>query len=100
MTSQPQPRPRSRSRFETALEISPLTVLVRGVLEWACPHSFFEEIFDRECRPRQWNRKLTISAIAWLMLAVVAGVRRSVSAAFVADRASDSPTILPTAAAL
>jgi hypothetical protein len=35
MTSQPQ------SRFDTAIEISPLTVLVRGVLEWACPHSFF-----------------------------------------------------------
>src|SRR3954451_21859368 len=94
MTSQPP------SRIDTALEIIPLTVLVRGVLEWACPHSFFEEIFDRECRPRQWNRKLTISAIAWLMLAVVAGVRRSVFAAFVADRASDSPTILATAAAL
>jgi hypothetical protein len=96
MTSRPQPP----SRIETALEISPLTVLVRGVLEWACPHSFFEELFDRHCRPKQWNRKLTISAIAWLMLAVVAGVRRSVFAAFVADRASDSPTILATAAAL
>src|SRR3954464_10635902 len=55
MTSQPQ------SRIDTALEISPLTVLARGVLEGACPPSFFEEIFDRECRPRQWNRKLTIS---------------------------------------
>jgi hypothetical protein len=87
-------------RIETAIEISPLTVLVRGVLEWACPHQFFEELFERECRPRQWNRKLTISAIAWLMLAVVTGVRRSVFAAFVADRASGAPTILATAAAL
>src|SRR3954467_12180230 len=86
--------------MDTAIHVSPLTVLVRGVLEWACPQSFFEALFDRECRPRQWNRKLTISAIAWLMLAVVAGVRRSVFAAFVADRASDSPTILATAAAL
>ena len=51
MTTQP--------RLETAIEVSPLTVLVRGVLEWACPQSFFEEIFDRECRPTQWNRKLT-----------------------------------------
>lgn len=88
------------SRIETAIEISPLTVLVRGVLEWACPHAFFEELFDRECRPEQWNRKLTLSAIAWLMLAVVSGVRRSVFAAFVADRAAKAPTILATAAAL
>ncbi|MFO0954896.1 MAG: IS4 family transposase [Isosphaeraceae bacterium] len=90
----------TQSRIETAVEVSPLTVLVRGVLEWACPQSFFEELFDRECRPTQWNRKLTISAIAWLMLAVVSGVRRSVFAAFQADQASDSPTITATATAL
>lgn len=88
------------SRIVTAIEISPLTVLVRGVLEWACPTAVIEEIFDRECRPRQWNRQLTISAITWLMLAVVSGVRRSVVAAFQADQASQAPTILATAAAL
>lgn len=88
------------ARIEIATEISPLTVLVRGVLEWACPHVFFEALFDRECRPRQWNRQLAISAIAWLMLAVVSGVRRSVFAAFQADRGADEPTILATAAAL
>jgi Transposase DDE domain len=87
-------------RMGIALEVSPLTVMVRGVLEWACPRSFFEEIFDRECRPAQWNRKLTISAIAWLMLAVVSGVRRSVFAAFQADQATDAPTITATASAL
>src|SRR5436305_10931573 len=90
----------SPTRIETAIEISPLTVLVRGVLEWACPHAFFEELFDRLCRPKQWNRKLAISAIAWLMLTVVSGVRRSVFAAFQADQASPAPTILATAAAL
>src|SRR3954454_5143495 len=86
--------------MDTAIHVSPLTVLVRGVLEWACPQSFFEELFDRECRPKQWNRKLAIAAIAWLMLAVVAGVRRSVFAAFQADRASHAPTIASSAAAL
>jgi hypothetical protein len=86
--------------IETAIEISPLTVLVRGVLEWACPDAFLEALFDRECRPRQWNRKLAISAIAWLMLAVVSGVRRSVFAAFQADRRAEGPTILASAAAL
>src|SRR3954465_10631064 len=77
--------------LEPAIHVSPLTVLVRGVLEWACPQAFFEEVVDRECRPKQWNRKLTISAIAWLMLTVVSGVRRSVFAAFVADQASPAP---------
>ena len=87
-------------RMETAIEVSPLAVLVRGVLEWACPQSFFEELFDRECRPTQWTRKLAISAIAWRMLAVVSGVRRSVFAAFQADQAADAPTITATASAL
>src|SRR3954465_12615959 len=86
--------------MDTAIHVSPLTVLVRGVLEWACPQSFFEELFDRECRPRQWNRKLTISAIAWLMLTVVSGVRKSVFAAFQADQATEAPTIAASAAAL
>src|SRR3954467_4450406 len=83
--------------MDTAIHVSPLTVLVRGVLEWACPQSFFEALFDRQCRPQQWNRKLTISAIAWLMLTVVSGVRRSVFAAFVADQASPAPPLLATA---
>jgi hypothetical protein len=92
--------PSQAPRIEIAIEVSPLTVLVRGVLEWACPHAFFEELFDRQCRPRQWNRKLVISAIAWLMLTVVSGVRRSVFAAFQADQALDIPTLTATAAAL
>src|SRR5215213_3403973 len=90
----------AQSRMEIAIEVSPLTVLVRGVLEWACPGSFFDDLFDRQCRPKQWTRKLGISAITWLMLSVVSGVRRSVFAAFQADRASDAPTILSTASAL
>ena len=45
------------SRMGIATEVSPLTVLVRGVLEWACPASFFETLFDRVCRPTQWTRK-------------------------------------------
>jgi hypothetical protein len=87
-------------RIDTAIEVSPLTVLVRGVLEWACPQLFFEELFDRECRPRQWNRKLTISAIAWLMLTVVSGARKSIFAAFQADQATEAPAIAASAAAL
>jgi|SRR6056297_1312265 len=88
------------TRIDTAIEVSPTTVLVRGVLEWACPDEFFEQLFDRHCRPRQWDRKLGIAAIAWLMLAVVSGVRRSVFAAFQADQAADAPTITASATAL
>jgi Transposase DDE domain len=90
----------TQSRIDTAIEVSPLTVLVRGVLEWACPDSFFEDLFDRTCRPRQWDRKLAISAITWLLIAVVTGVRRSLFAASQADQASDCPTITASAAAL
>lgn len=88
------------SRIDTAIELSPLTVLVRGVLGWACAHTDIETTFDRLCRPKQWNRKLTVSAITWLMLSVVSGTRRSVFAAFQADTESEQPTILATAAAL
>lgn len=90
----------AKPRMDLALKISPLTVLVRGVLEWACPESVFEELFERECRPRQWNRQLTISSISWLMLQVVSGARKSVYAAFQADQASEAPTIMATASAL
>jgi hypothetical protein len=90
----------AQSRMSIAIEVSPLTVLVRGVLEWACPASFFEALFDDECRPKQWNHKLSISAITWLMLTVVSGARRSVFAAFQSDRASEAPTIPASAAAL
>lgn len=90
----------TQSRLGIAAEVSPLTVMVRGVLEWSCSQSLFERLFDRECRPAQWNRKLGIAAITWLMLSVVSGVRRSVFAAFQADQASDAPTILASAAAL
>jgi hypothetical protein len=50
-------------RLEIAIEVGPLTVLVRGVLGWACPTSLFKDLFDREYRPGQWTRKLSISAL-------------------------------------
>ncbi len=90
----------AQSRMDVAIEVSPLTVLVRGVLEWACPAPFLEKLFDDRCRPGQWNHKLGISAITWLMLTVVSGARRSVFAAFRSDRASEAPTIFASAAAL
>lgn len=88
------------SRIEIATEVRPLTVLARGVLEWACPDSFFNDAFDRTCRPRQLDRKRAIAAIIRLMLLVVSGYRRNVFAASRADQAAESLTITATASAL
>lgn len=88
-----------RAQWEAATRVSPLTVMVRGVLEWTFPAFLFEDLFARHCLG-QWNRKLTIGALTWLMLQVVAGARRSVFAAFQADQSSEAPTISATVQAL
>lgn len=85
--------------WEAALLVSPLTVLVRGVLEWALPATSLTALFE-EHAPQQQTRKLTIDALVGLFLQVVAGSRRSVFAAFQADQANDTPTIPTTVQAL
>ena len=47
----------------------------------------------RKFAPNQWERKLTIAAITWLMLEVVTGARRSVHAAYQADVRSNARTL-------
>jgi hypothetical protein len=80
------------SDFAIATTVSPLTVLVRGVLEWTFPDATVEDLFHRHA-PGQATRKLTLSAIVELLIQVVAGTRRSVFAAFQADQAGDHPTL-------
>src|SRR5262245_61795212 len=75
-----------------ATQISPLTVLVQGVLQWAFPNGSLRGLF-RLHGAAQYDRQLTLDAIFWLLVQVVAGARRSVFAAFQADQASDTPTI-------
>jgi hypothetical protein len=74
------------------VEVSPLTVLVQGLLAWIFPIGSFPKLF-RESAPHQRDQKLTISAITWLMLEVVTGARRSVHAAHKADRMSPAPRL-------
>jgi len=79
-------------KLEVAVEVSPLTTLVTGVLAWIFPLGSFSSLF-RKYAPNQWDRKLTISAITWLMLEVVTGSRRSVHAAYQADVRSKARTL-------
>jgi hypothetical protein len=79
-------------KLQAAVEVSPLTTLVQGLLAWVFPPGGFTKLL-RESAPNQRDQKLTISAITWLMLEVVAGARRSVHAAYKADRQSSAPTL-------
>jgi hypothetical protein len=79
-------------KLEAAVEVSPLTVLTLGVLAWIFPPGSFQDLF-RKFAPNQWERKLTISAITWLMLEVVTGSRPSVHAAYQADVRSKARTL-------
>lgn len=82
-----------------ALVVSPLTVLVRGVLEWTFPGDAVERLFAQHA-DAQYTRKLTIDSVFWLLLQVVAGSRRSVFAAFQADQSQPAPTINASSQAL
>lgn len=86
-------------KLEAATEVSPLTVLVQGLLVWIFPVGSLAKLF-RAHAPNQHDQKLTISAITWLMLEVVTGARRSVHAAHKADQQSPSPALGATYQAL
>ena len=81
--------------MEAAELVSPLTTLVRGVIEWVFPSSSWDELHSQMTVGCQ-TRKLTIASLAELMVQVVSGARRSVFAAFTADQASAEPTIEAT----
>src|SRR5207248_1080296 len=89
----------ARAGLASATQVSPLSVLVRGVLEWTFPVESFAPLLAARA-DGQYTRKLTMHAVVWLLLQVVAGVRRSVFAAFQADQASACPTIGATFQAL
>jgi hypothetical protein len=73
----------------------PLGVLVRGTLEWLLDEATLEELFH-EHAPEQYTRELTLSALVRLVIAVSAGTRASVYAAYKADQALEQPTIATT----
>jgi IS4 transposase len=78
-------------RMDVAVEISPVTVLVRGVLEWTFPDERLQALYEQA--PRCWTRELTIQALFRLVTEVVAGARNSVHAAYQADQALCDPSI-------
>src|SRR5437660_210224 len=86
-------------RMTAAQEVSPLSVLVRGVLEWAFPPGSWQTLLTQTA-PAQLTRKLTISALTWLMIQGVSGARRSVHAAYQADHALPQPTLEASVLAL
>lgn len=79
-------------KLQAAVEVSPLTVLVQGLLAWIFPPGSLPKLF-RQYAPNQRDQKLTIAAITGLMLDVVTGARRSVHAAYKADRMSRTPAL-------
>lgn len=79
------------SRLDAAVEVSPVTVLVRGVLEWAFPQEALQALYEQS--PRCWTRSVTIQSLFWLVIDVVAGAKNTVFAAYQADQALENRTI-------
>ena len=88
----------TESRMEAALEISPVTVLVRGVLEWTFPDERLQALYEQA--PRCWTRELTVQALFRLVTEVVAGARNAVHAAYQADQSQPEPSIPVSAEAV
>lgn len=78
-------------RVKLAVEVSAVTVLVRGVLEWTFPEERLQALYAQA--PRCWTRELTIQSLFWLVVEVVSGARTAVFAAYQADQAQAKPTI-------
>src|SRR5258707_13969685 len=78
--------------LETATEISPLSVLVRGVLEWAFPGRTLSQLFEQHA-PGHQTRRLAMESVFFLLLQVVTGSLRSVFAPFQADGTGPAPAI-------
>lgn len=77
--------------LDAAVKVSPLTVLVRGVLEWMLPAERLQALHEQA--PRGWTRSLTIESLFWLIVEVVSGAKSSIFAAYQADQAEEKPTI-------
>lgn len=78
-------------RVKLASEVSAVTVLVRGVLEWTFPAESLQALYAQA--PRCWTRDLTVEALFWLVVEVVSGARTAVFSAYQADQARTMPTI-------
>jgi hypothetical protein len=68
-------------RFEAFVERSPLSVMVRGVLERAFEANRLDDLFEKTAE-KGYTRELLISTLVRLMSEVVLGVSPSVHAAY------------------
>ena len=71
--------------FEKFVEGSPVSVMIRGSLEYALPESFLNELFKGAAR-KQYTRNLLFSDIVDVMASVVCQVFPSVNAAYKKQR--------------
>lgn len=67
--------------FDPFVEHTPITVMVRALLERAFSAEELDELFDQTAQ-RQYTRELLFSDVVYLMLLVVCSVHPSVSAAY------------------
>ena len=67
--------------FDRFADDSPVSVMVRGSVEYALTATALDELFERRAE-RQYTRALLFSRIVDLMAWVVTGVRKSVHAAY------------------
>jgi len=80
--------------FDRFARFSPVTVMMRGILEYALPPGRLDELF-REHSRQQYEDQLLFSTVVNTLSLVVNGVRKSVNAAYQASR--DDFTVSVTA---
>jgi hypothetical protein len=71
--------------FDRFVEQSPLSVMFRGVLEYAVPAHALDDLFERTAQ-KQYTRELLFSSTVDLLGVVVCGMQPNVKAAYVAKR--------------
>src|SRR5262249_20853166 len=70
--------------FERFVDASPVTVMLRGVLEHALPSAGINQLFT-DVAERQYTRELLFSSVVALRCVVVCRIRPSVQAAYQAN---------------
>jgi hypothetical protein len=71
--------------FERFAEYSPVTVMMRGIMEYSVPPGQLDEIF-RERSQEQYEDELLYSSAMNVLALAVTGVRKAVNDAYKAER--------------
>lgn len=78
--------------FDRFARYSPVTVMMRGILEFALPPSRLDELF-REHAEQQYEDELLFSTVVQTLALAVNGVRKSVNAAYQASQEDFSVSV-------